>query len=44
VIANMNHILKEIKGNDMENSKSYNQYNLPVIPELIETISIFVKK
>ena len=44
IIANMNHIFKEIEGNDLENSKSYNIYNLPVMPELINSISDFIKK
>ena len=44
IIADMNHILKKIEGNDLENSKSYNIYNLPVMPELINTISDFIKK
>ncbi len=44
VIPNMNHIMKQIDGNDLENSKSYNEYKLPVMPELIEIISMFIKK
>ena len=44
IIPKMNHVLKEIEGNDLENSKSYNIYNLPVMPELINTISDFIKK
>ncbi len=44
VVTNMNHILKEIEGNDMENQKSYNEYKTPVMPELIESISDFIKK
>ncbi len=44
IIANMNHVLKEIEGNDLENSKSYNIYNLPIIPKLITVISDFIKK
>lgn len=44
IIPNMNHIFKEIEGNDLENSKSYNIYNLPVMPELINTVSDFIKK
>ncbi len=44
IVPNMNHILKKIKGNDIENSKSYNQYNLPIMPEAIEIISSFIKK
>lgn len=44
IVPNMNHILKKIEGDDIENSKSYNQYNLPVMPEVIEIISSFIKK
>jgi hypothetical protein len=44
IIQNMNHILKRIEGTDLENSKSYNIYNLPVMPELIEIVSSFIKK
>jgi esterase/lipase len=44
IIANMNHVFKKIDGNDLENSKSYNIYNLPVMPELINTITDFIKK
>lgn len=44
IIPKMNHIFKEIEGNDLENSKSYNIYDLPVMPELINTVSDFIKK
>src|SRR5690606_8735868 len=44
IIAGMNHIFKKIEGNDLENSESYNNYNLPVMPELITTIADFIKK
>lgn len=44
IIENMNHVLKEIEGNDLENSKSYNIYNLPVVPKLITVITDFIKK
>ncbi|MAP80635.1 MAG: alpha/beta hydrolase [Aequorivita sp.] len=44
IIENMNHIFKEIKGNDLENSKSYNIHNIPIMPELISIISDFIKK
>ncbi|MEM0519629.1 alpha/beta hydrolase [Aequorivita flava] len=44
IIPKMNHIFKEIEGNDLENSKSYNIYNLPVMPKLISIISDFIKK
>lgn len=43
IIPKMNHIFKEIEGNDLENSKSYNIYNIPVMPELINTVSDFIK-
>lgn len=43
IIKNMNHILKEIEGNDMENGKSYNEPNRPVIPEVISTLATFIK-
>ncbi|QAA81183.1 alpha/beta hydrolase [Aequorivita sp. H23M31] len=44
IIPNMNHIFKEVEGNDLENSKTYNQYDLPVMPELTDAISIFIKE
>ncbi|MDT0554377.1 alpha/beta hydrolase [Patiriisocius hiemis] len=43
IIENMNHLFKKIEGNDLENQKSYGDPNLPVMPELIETISSFIK-
>ena len=42
IIKNMNHIFKKINGGSLENSKSYNQYNLPVMPELIDAIKKFI--
>jgi fermentation-respiration switch protein FrsA (DUF1100 family) len=44
IIKNMNHILKKIEGSDLENTKSYNIYNLPIMPELVEKVSTFIKK
>ncbi|WP_271425018.1 alpha/beta hydrolase [Aequorivita sinensis] len=44
IIEKMNHILKEVEGNDLENSKTYNIHNLPIMPELVETISGFINK
>ena len=44
IIKNMNHIFKKIEGSDLENSKSYNIYNLPIMPELVETVSTFINK
>jgi len=42
IIENMNHIFKEILGNDLENQKSYNEYNRPVMPKLIDEIASFL--
>lgn len=44
IIPNMNHILKEISGNDLENSKSYNDPSLPLHPELIPTLVNFINQ
>ena len=45
VIQNMNHVLKEIKSTDpLDNQKAYNDYKMPVIPELIAEISNFIKQ
>lgn len=43
IIPNMNHVLKVIEGDDMENQKSYNDYRQAVSPVLIEKISTFIK-
>ena len=42
IIKNMNHIMKEIHGDDLENQKSYNEYSRPIISELIDIISTFI--
>ncbi len=44
IISEMNHIFKKVEGNDLENSKTYNQYNLPVMPELIQHIVSFINR
>lgn len=44
IIPKMNHVLKEIEGNDLENSKSYNQYDLPISKELITVITQFIEE
>jgi len=44
VIPEMNHILKRIEGDGIENSKSYNEPKRPVMPELIDLISGFILK
>jgi len=42
IIENMNHIFKEIKGDDKENQESYSNPELSVIPELISKITGFI--
>ncbi len=42
IIPEMNHILKKIEGDDIDNSKSYNEPNRPVMPELIESVVNFI--
>jgi len=44
IIPMMNHILKKIEGDDIENSKSYNEPNRPVMPELIDSVSDFINE
>ena len=43
VIDNMNHIFKEIKGDDAENMKSYSDPNLAVTEKLVTAINLFIK-
>lgn len=43
IIPNMNHIFKEIKGNDTENKASYTNPDLPVIRELPSLITTFIE-
>ena len=43
IIPNMNHILKEIKGDDTENFASYTKPEIPVIPQLPIAITTFIK-
>jgi alpha/beta superfamily hydrolase len=42
LIENMNHVLFEIKGGDLENSKSYNESFRAISPQLITTITDFI--
>ena len=44
IINNMNHVLFEIEGDDLENSKSYNESFRPISTELITTITEFIRK
>ena len=44
IIENMNHLFKKIDGDMIENQKSYNNPELPVMPELINAITKFINK
>ncbi|CAI8178546.1 MAG: Esterase EstD [Formosa sp. Hel1_33_131] len=44
IIENMNHILFEIYGDDLVNSKSYNETNHPIMPEVLDVILNFIRK
>ena len=43
IIENMNHVLFEIEGGDLENSKSYNESFREINSELTKTILSFIK-
>ena len=43
IIENMNHLFKEIKGDEKENMTSYTNPDLPVMKELISKINLFIK-
>lgn len=44
LIKNMNHVLKEIpEGDTMDNYKSYNETQRPIMPELVDHVITFVK-
>lgn len=43
IIDNMNHIFKEITGNETENMKSYTNPDLPIATKLTNTITAFIK-
>jgi uncharacterized protein len=44
IITNMNHLFKEIKtDNPAENQASYNNPDLPIVPELVMVVNQFIK-
>ncbi|NRR90464.1 alpha/beta hydrolase [Winogradskyella undariae] len=43
IIENMNHVLFEIEGGDLENSKSYNESFRAISPQLIISITNFIE-
>ena len=44
IVENMNHLLFEINGDDLVNTKSYNELNHPIVPEVIEVMLNFIQK
>ncbi len=44
IIENMNHVLFDIKGDDLENSKSYNESFRPISTDLVQVIVNFIRK
>lgn len=44
IIDKMNHVLKKIEGDDLENSKSYNEPSRPLHPELLPVITRFIEQ
>lgn len=43
IIDNMNHLFKEVKGDETENRATYNNPDLPVMAELTATVNQFIK-
>ena len=43
IIDKMNHVLKEIEGDELENSKSYNEPSRPLHPKLAALIADFIQ-
>ena len=43
ILKNMNHIFREIKGENLENTKAYNEPNRPLHPDLIPVLTDFIK-
>ena len=43
IIEDMNHVFKEIKGDETENMKSYSDPNLQVAEKLVTAINLFIK-
>ncbi|OIQ30706.1 MAG: alpha/beta hydrolase [Bacteroidetes bacterium MedPE-SWsnd-G2] len=44
VITNMNHVFVTIEGGDLENSKSYNNTQLPISEDMLQIINEFISK
>jgi len=44
ILDKMNHVFRKIEGDNLENTKSYNEPNRPLHPELISVLVNFIKK
>lgn len=44
LIDSMNHVLKKVSGDDLDNAKTYNNPGLPVVASLIEEITQFIRQ
>lgn len=42
MIEGMNHIFRNVEGDDIDNSKTYNNPKLPIMQELVDVISSFI--
>lgn len=43
ILENMNHVLRKIEGDELVNSKSYNEPGLPLHPELLDLLVGFIE-
>ncbi|MHA6281206.1 alpha/beta hydrolase family protein [Salinimicrobium sp. CAU 1759] len=44
ILKDMNHVLRKIEGDDLENSKSYNEAYRPLHPELVDVLVKFIRE
>ncbi len=44
ILDKMNHVFRKIEGDNLENTKAYNEPNRPLHPELISVLVNFIKK
>lgn len=42
IIEGMNHIFRKVEGDDIDNSKTYNNPTLPIMPELVDILTDFI--
>ena len=44
IVENMNHVFFDIQGDDLENTKSYNERARKIMPEVVDGIATFIKQ